>query len=74
MLSNIPKSIKLTVLVFIPLLLGAFIYIVYGVSTLRVFRWLEDVNLLKVTYVVRGSLNNYEIPEWFLHNLPDFLC
>ena len=59
--------------VFLPVLIGAFIYILFRKESLTVFLWLDKVSLLETVMVLRDTLIVFKdkMPVLILYSLPD---
>ena len=59
--------------VFVPVFLGALIYILFRTESLTVFMWIDNISLLDEVMILRSSLfgAKEEIPPVILYSLPD---
>ena len=64
---------NLFLLSFLTLLCGTLIYLLFRVSTLKVFSWLNFLGIDFVNFDLRKNSINFapKIPEWFIFSLPD---
>lgn len=60
-------------LMFIPLLFGSVIYIIFRSQKLLMFRWFEFLNLNYLIQDIRDFATSYKFPNWFVYNFPDGL-
>ena len=58
---------------FLTLLCGTLIYLLFRVSTLKVFSWLNFLGIDFISSDLRKNSINFaqKIPEWFIFSLPD---
>ena len=72
-----PKSKIILIIIhsFIPILIGAFIYICYRKTSLLLFDWLEKISMSEFVIYIREYVNpeNILYSNWVTHNLPDAL-
>lgn len=66
------KSFKVGLL-FIPLIFGSFIYIIFRSERLLMFRWFEFLHINSIIQKTRTIGSEYIFPDWFIYNLPDGL-
>ena len=61
--------------VFLPLWLGALIYVGWRSTSLRLFGWLEHAGVLELALAWRTWVKTwpYTLPEWVRYSLPDGL-
>ena len=57
------------------LILGTLVYLLFRVSTLKIFSWLENIGVDFLNFKIRKTTLNYTeiLPDWFLFSLPDGL-
>jgi len=56
---------------FILFILASFIYILFRPTSLLMFHWAENLNLLHTIQIMRNSVNSFNfIPEEFVFSLP----
>lgn len=67
------KYLNLILHVFVPVLFGALIYILFRKESLTVFLWIENISLLDEVMFIRSLLSETKkkIPEIILYSLPD---
>ncbi|GEN75490.1 hypothetical protein [Chryseobacterium hagamense] len=66
------RILKITVL-FLPVLLGGIIYVIFRTEKLIMFRWFECLNISQEIFALKKYSNNYVLPDWFIFSLPDGL-
>lgn len=64
---------KLLLISFLSLLFGTLIYLLFRVSTLKVFSWLNLLGIDFLNSELRKNSINFapKLPEWFVFSLPD---
>lgn len=60
---------------FIPVILGGFIYIIFRVESLIMFKWFSSMGLATMVQDLRtiNVFQNIKLPNWVLYSLPDAL-
>ena len=64
---------NIIVYVLLPISIGGLIYIISRPKTLKLFRWVKNLNLDNWTNNIRKEFIHVEFPYWIKYNLPDFL-
>lgn len=62
-----------TIIFFLPLILGGFIYIIFRTERLIMFRWFEYLNISNKISNIQNLRNISSFPNWFIYSLPDGL-
>jgi hypothetical protein len=57
----------------IPLLIGGLIYLGYRNSSLRMFRWIDILQLTGIINSYRSYIVNLSLPKWFIFSFPNGL-
>lgn len=67
--------LKIIYNVLLPLLLGAFLYISFRSTTIRMFDWFEFIGIEQFTNLIRISFHPIKssLPTWIYYSLPDGL-
>ena len=55
----------------IPMIIGAFIYVIFREKNLIMFSWFDSLGLNGIIDYLRLNLSKYNIPSWILFNYPD---
>ncbi|MNU12783.1 hypothetical protein D3C71_08140 [compost metagenome] len=58
---------------FIPVILGGFIYLIFRTEKLIMFSWFEYLNLSGKVNVIQNFRNIFSFPDWFIYSFPDGL-
>lgn len=66
------RVLKTTVL-FFPVVLGGFIYIIFRTERLIMFRWFEHLGLSTEINRIKSFRNIYPFSDWVIYSLPDGL-
>lgn len=68
-------KIKILIVSFISLLFGTVIYLLLRPASLKVFYWLNLLNIDFLNSDIRKTIfkHNKSFPDWFLYSLPDGL-
>ena len=67
------RNKNIIVYVLLPILIGGLIYIVSRPKSLKMFKWFENLNIDKLTNLIRDEFIQIDYPYWIKYNLPDFL-
>jgi hypothetical protein len=70
--TNISKTVEISIALLL-FLLGGFIYIAFRSTSLRMFRWFEEIGLHNFIMLVRNSLYDIQIPMIIKYCIPDGL-
>lgn len=66
------RALKIAAL-FIPVVVGGFIYIIFRTERLIMFHWFEYVSLSHQINILKNLRTIYSFPSWFIYSLPDGL-
>lgn len=66
------KSNQKKILVFLPVILGGLLYILFRSDNLLMFKWFEYINIKKTIFLIRNNIN-FHPSDWIIYNLPDGL-
>lgn len=58
---------------FLPILLGGIIYILFRTEKLVMFHWFEYLNVTQEICALKSYSNRVILPDWFIYSLPDGL-
>lgn len=58
---------------FIPVLSGGLIYIIFRTEKLIMFRWFEYLNISQEIFALKRYCDNFTLPDWIIYSLPDGL-
>lgn len=64
--------IDLILLVFLPIIIGGIIYILFRAEEMIMFEWFRVLSIEDSIDILRNNLT-WNIPDWILYNLPDGL-
>ncbi len=64
---------KLFIHVFLPIIFGGLIYILFRSDSLLMFKWFEFLGLSNIIYIVRECVINISLVDWVRYSLPDGL-
>jgi len=69
------KFLFFSIHIVLPILIGAFIYVLFRVETLLVFKWIQFLGLDTLVYGIRSNTLKIanDLPFFFLYALPDGL-
>jgi hypothetical protein len=59
--------------VFLPIIIGGLIYVLFRSDSLLMFKWFEFLGLSNIVYIVRESVTNINLFDWVIYSLPDGL-
>jgi len=66
------RSLKVVAL-FLPVVFGGLIYIIFRTEKLLMFHWFEYLRLSNEINFIKNLRNIYSFPGWFIYSLPDGL-
>lgn len=66
------RSLKIITL-FLPVVLGGLIYIIFRTERLLMFHWFGYLKLSDEINLIKNLRNIYSFPCWFIYSLPDGL-
>lgn len=60
-----------SILIFLPILLGGIIYVLFRSTKLLMFRWFEFIGIMP--FILHLRIHHVILPGWVLYSLPDAL-
>ncbi|MET3537027.1 hypothetical protein SAMN05216324_105157 [Chryseobacterium limigenitum] len=61
------------IILFLPVILGGFIYIIFRPESLIMFRWFKYLSISNEINIIQNLRNIYSFPPWLVYSLPDGL-
>lgn len=67
------NHIRQALTVYVPLLIGGLIYVLYRADNLLMFRWFDVIGLRQEITTCRQFIGHSYLPAWIIFSLPDAL-